>query len=98
MKLSIGFTGDIAFSEYTKNLYKTPKKIDKKIYEFFKNNDYNVLNFESPVTESNLTKKAALTHKSNLGALEFIKKEIKKPIFLLEVQEKMKTKQLNILF
>ena len=31
MKLSIGFTGDIAFSEYTKNLYKTPKKIDKKI-------------------------------------------------------------------
>lgn len=83
MKLSIGFTGDIAFSEYTKNLYKTPKKIDKKIYEFFKNNDYNVLNFESPVTESNLTKKAALTHKSNLGALEFIKKEIKKPILSL---------------
>lgn len=83
MKLSIGFTGDIAFSEYTKNLYKTPKKVDKKIYEFFKNNDYNVLNFESPVTESNLTKKAALTHKSNLGALEFIKKEIKKPILSL---------------
>ncbi len=83
MKLSIGFTGDIAFSEYTKNLYKTPEKIDKKIYEFFKNNDYNVLNFESPVTESNLTKKAALTHKSNLGALEFIKKEIKKPILSL---------------
>ena len=83
MKLSIGFTGDIAFSEYTKNLYKTPEKIDKKIYEFFKNNDYNVLNFESPVTESNLTKKAALTHKSNLGALEFIKEEIKKPILSL---------------
>lgn len=83
MKLSIGFTGDIAFSEYTKNLYKTPEKIDKKIYEFFKSNDYNVLNFESPVTESNLTKKAALTHKSNPGALEFIKKEIKKPILSL---------------
>lgn len=83
MKLSIGFTGDIAFSEYTKNLYKTPKKIDKKIYEFFKNNDYNVLNFESPVTESNLTRKAALTHKSNPGALEFIKEEIKKPILSL---------------
>lgn len=83
MKLSIGFTGDIAFSEYTKDIYKTPEKIDKKIYEFFKNNDFNILNFESPVTESTLTKKAALTHKSNPESLKFIKTYIKNPILSL---------------
>lgn len=80
MKLNIGFTGDIAFSEYTKEIYKTPEKIDNKIYEFLSSNDYNVLNFESPVTESILSEKAALTHKSSPETLMFIKEKINNPI------------------
>lgn len=83
MKISIGFSGDIAFSEYTKDIYKTPKNIDKEIYDFFEGNDYNILNFESPVTESNLTKKAALMHKSNPKTLDYIKNNIKNPILSL---------------
>ena len=51
--MKIGFTGDIAFSEYTKEVYKNPKSLDKKIYDFLNQNDYNILNFESPITESN---------------------------------------------
>lgn len=83
MKLNIGFTGDIAFSEYTKEIYRTPEKIDSKIYDFFKNNDYNVLNFESPITESILSEKAALTHKSSPDALTFIKEKVRNPVLSL---------------
>lgn len=81
--MKIGFTGDIAFSEYTKEVYKNPKALDKKIYDFLNENDYNVLNFESPITESNLTKKAALTHKSSFEALDYIKDKINNPVLSL---------------
>ena len=81
--MKIGFTGDVAFSEYTKDLYKHPKLIDKNIYDFLNNNDYNVINFESPITESNLTKKSALAHKSSFEALDYIKKYIKNPVLSL---------------
>ena len=80
MKTTIGFTGDIAFSEYTQELYKTPQKIDKNIYEFLNKNDYNVLNFESPITDITYTTKGALAHKSDLKSLNFIKDNIKNPI------------------
>lgn len=83
MKVSIGFTGDIAFSEYTKKIYNTPEKIDKKIYDFFNKNDYNILNLESPVTKSNLSEKAALAHKSNPESLKFIKNKFKNPVISL---------------
>ena len=81
--MKIGFTGDIAFSEYTKDVYKSPKALDTKIYDFLNKNDYNILNFESPITESNLTKKAALTHKSSFEALDFIKDKINNPVLSL---------------
>lgn len=81
--MKIGFTGDIAFSEYTKDLYKHPKVLNKKIYDFLNNNDYNVLNFESPITESNLTQKSALAHKSSFEALDYIKEYIKNPVLSL---------------
>lgn len=83
MKISLGFTGDIAFSEYTKDFYKTPGVIDRKIYDFLNSNDYNILNFESPVTESTITKKNALAHKSSPDALSFIKDNIKNPVLSL---------------
>ncbi|MGN1312166.1 MAG: CapA family protein [Bacilli bacterium] len=83
MKTTIGFTGDTAFSEYTKDLYKYPEKIDKEIYNFLEQNDYNILNFESPITETTKTKKSALAHKSDVETLDFIKNNIKNPIFSL---------------
>lgn len=83
MKISLGFTGDIAFSEHTKELYKKPERIDEKIYEFLKRNDYNILNFESPITESTITNKSALAHKSNPEALTFIKNNINNPVLSL---------------
>ena len=81
--IKIGFSGDIAFSEYTKELYKNPERLDKSIYNFFNENDYNILNFESPITESMETKKAALAHKSDIESLNFIKQNIKHPILSL---------------
>lgn len=83
MKISIGFSGDIAFSEYTKEIYKDKNVLDKKIYSFLNKNDYNVLNFESPVTQSNITKKAALAHKSSYDSLLFVKKNFKNIILSL---------------
>lgn len=81
--MKIGFTGDVAFSEYTKDLYKTPNKISQKIYDFLNSNDYNILNFESPITESNLTRKTSLAHKSAPETLTFIKEFIKDPVLSL---------------
>ena len=83
MKFSLGFTGDIAFSEHTKELYKTPSAIAKEIYDFLNTNDYNILNFESPVTESTITKKNSLAHKSDPDALSFLKDNIKNPVLSL---------------
>ena len=83
MEIKLGFTGDIAFSEHTKELYKNPKLIDKDIYSFLDSNDYNILNFESPVTESILTKKAALAHKSAPETLSFIKEKFNNPVLSL---------------
>ena len=83
MKTIIGFTGDVAFSEYTKNICDRPEKIDKRIYDFFESNDFNVINFESPITMSEITEKDALAHKSNPTALQFVKKHIKNPILSL---------------
>lgn len=83
MKTTIGFTGDVAFSEYTKNIYNEPEKIDKSIYNFFESNDYNIINFESPITLSEVTNKDALAHKSNPDVLKFVKKYFKNPILSL---------------
>ena len=44
MKTTIGFVGDTAFSEFTKDLYKDSNNIDKKIYKFLNTNDYNIIN------------------------------------------------------
>ena len=81
--ITIGFTGDVAFSEYTKELYKSPERINKDIYDFLNSNDYNVINFESPITDFSKTKKLALAHKSDKESLDFIKNNIKNPIFSL---------------
>ncbi len=81
--IAIGFTGDMAFSEYTKEKYKTPKFVDKKIYDFLNKCDYNIINFESPVTDSLKTDKASLSHKSKADALNYVKDNFKNPILNL---------------
>lgn len=81
--ITIGFTGDLAFSEYTKKLYEVPEMIDKSIYEFLNSNDYNVINFESPITNFLKTKKLALAHRSDIDSLKFIQNKIKEPILSL---------------
>lgn len=83
MKISIGFTGDLAFSEYTKDFYKDKSNLDKQIYSFFEENDYNVINFESPVTTNTKTVKGALAHKSDPDALKFVSENIKNPVLSL---------------
>ena len=56
-KIKIGFTGDIAFDEYTTDYYNKPEKIDKKLLDFLNDNDYNVIDLESPVTLHDETEK-----------------------------------------
>ncbi len=79
-KLSIGFTGDIAFDEYTSNYYDNPKKIDKRLLEFLNKNDYNVVDLESPVTFCDETEKESLMHKMEPKHVEYVKKIINNPI------------------
>lgn len=83
MKLKLGFTGDIAFSEYTKNLIYEKKAINKEILKLLNENDYNILNFESPITKSSITKKNALAHKSDPENLKYIKKTFNNPVLSL---------------
>lgn len=83
MKTILGFTGDLAFSEHTKEFYKDKNHLDKQIYEFFNKNDYNIINFESPITTSTKTEKGALAHRSDPEALEYIKQNIKNPVLSL---------------
>ena len=81
--IKIGFTGDFSFSEYTQYLYKSPENVDKKIYDFLNRNDYNVINFESPITRSAITKKNVLSKKSDPKSVTYVGKNIKNPIFNL---------------
>lgn len=79
----IGFTGDMAFSEHTKEKYKSPKSVDKKIYDFLNKCDYNIINFESPITSSMKTDKASLAHKSDAESLDYVKDNFKNPVLSL---------------
>ncbi len=83
MKLKLGFTGDIAFSEYTKNLMYEKKAINKDILKLLNENDYNILNFESPITKSTITNKNALAHKCDPENLKYIKNTFKNPVLSL---------------
>lgn len=82
-KLKIGFTGDIAFDEYTTDYYNKPEKIDKKLLDFLNDNDYNVIDLESPVTLHDETEKESLMHKLEPKHVDYIKKIIKNPIAVI---------------
>lgn len=82
-KIKIGFTGDIAFDEYTTDYYNKPEKIDKKLLDFLNDNDYNVIDLESPVTLHDETEKESLMHKLEPKHVDYIKKIIKNPIAVI---------------
>lgn len=82
-KIKIGFTGDIAFDEYTTDYYNKPEKIDKKLLDFLNDNDYNVIDLESPVTLHDETEKESLMHKLEPKHIDYIKKIIKNPIAVI---------------
>lgn len=75
-KITIGFSGDLSFSGYFAGCHTDNELLDDGIKEFFGNNDYNVINFESPVTPCRITKKKRLAHRSGPETLDFVKNNI----------------------
>lgn len=82
-KFSIGFTGDLSFSGYFKGCHTDNHLFDQKIREFFDFNDYNIINFESPITPCRMTKKKRLAHRCQPDVLQFVHNNIKNPILSL---------------
>ena len=77
---SVGFTGDLSFSGYFSGHENDDELFDSGIKDFLNSNDYNVINFESPVTPCRITKKRRLVHRCGPEALQFVKRNIKNPV------------------
>lgn len=82
-KVKVGFTGDFSFSAYFSGADEKENLIDQKILDFLDENDANVLNFESPITDCRMTKKRRLAHRSDPKVLKYVKETIKSPILSL---------------
>lgn len=79
-KISIGFTGDLSFSGYFAGCQNDDSLLDDTVKAFLNSNDYNVINFESPVTPCRITKKKRLAHRCGGDALDFVQRNIKNPV------------------
>ena len=77
---SVGFTGDLSFSGYFDGEFQNKDLIAPEIKEFFKGADNTVINYESTVTPCRQTGKRRLAHRSDYGAMEFVKENIHNPI------------------
>ena len=66
---TVSFTGDIAFSKYFKDSWKSPDFIAEDIIDFLKSSDAVVANVESPFTSGDVEIDSSLTHASNPGAI-----------------------------
>jgi len=77
---SLGFTGDLSFSGYFSGHENDDSLIDEGIKDFLAKNDYNIINFESPVTQCRITKKSRLTHRCGSESLDFVKRSIPSPV------------------
>ena len=77
---SVGFTGDLSFSGYFSGCENDDTLLDDGIRAFLAGNDYNIVNFESPVTPCRITKKRRLAHRCGIDALGFVKRNIKNPV------------------
>ena len=79
-KTTIGFSGDLSFSGYFADSYTDNGLLDDGIKAFLCGNDYNVINYESPVTPCRVTKKRRLAHRSAPEALDFVKNNLPNPV------------------
>lgn len=79
-KLRIGFTGDLSFSGFFKGAHLDNELMSDEIKGFLSSNDYNVINFESPITPCKVTKKKRLAHRCDPETLDFVRENIKNPI------------------
>ena len=77
---SVGFTGDLSFSGYFLGCENDDTLLDDGIRAFLAGNDYNIINFESPVTPCRITKKRRLAHRCGIDAFGFVKRNIKNPV------------------
>lgn len=77
---SVGFTGDLSFSGYFAGCEDDDELLDSGIKGFLDGNDYNIVNFESPVTPCRITTKRRLAHRCGPEALQFVKRNIKNPL------------------
>lgn len=75
-KTTIGFSGDFSFSGYFSGCFGDDGLLDDGIKAFLAENDYNVINFESPITPCRITKKRRLAHRSAPEVLGFVKEHI----------------------
>lgn len=80
---TLGFTGDISFSAFFKNGYKNDNLLSDEILDFFKGNDANIINQESPITQCRITKKSRLAHRSDVEVIPYITKKIPNTVFSL---------------
>ena len=81
--MRIGFTGDVSFTGiFADPAHITPDLFSKEIINTFKNNDYNVLNIEGPLTEKPFLPKKGISLKSMPGHIQTLK-EINCNIFNL---------------
>lgn len=63
--LSVGFTGDIAFSKYFKTAYEKENLLSKEIVDFLTQSNYVVANVEAPVTSATTSAIKTLVHVSD---------------------------------
>lgn len=63
----IAFTGDVAYSQYFKDSWRSPT-VDDEILSFLRNTQYVVANIEGPVTDRPIDSKWRLNHASPSGA------------------------------
>ena len=96
-KYSIGFTGDISFSGYFKDAYAKPDLISPEVYEFFKETDANIINQESPITESKITKKKRLSHRTEPEAIDYINKMFNNPIYSIANNHMMDYRRIGMI-
>lgn len=78
-KIRIGFTGDLSFSGYFRGM-ETEDILSPEVKAFVCENQYTVINLESPITEKSSTDKERLAHRCSPATTAFINKNFPRPV------------------
>ena len=70
---TLSFTGDIAFSKYFKEAWKSPSFVDANVVSFLRDSDHVIANVECPITGGDVSVDSSLTHASDPGAVQVLK-------------------------